>query len=346
MKSFISSGRVSRRDALRFLGLAGGAALAAPGLLRAAGEAAAAPMGKPAAPSLAGEQAGYYRFKVGEVEALALFDGGFSAPADASPFAAGEPAGSVAAGLAEAWLPVEQVQVHFNVLLVRTGGELLMIDAGAGSAFGPAGGKVPAALAAAGVKPEQVTGIVLSHAHGDHFGGLLTSEGKPAYKNAKIFVSRKEHAFWTGSAPDVSGMAVPEEARQGLVVGAQAMFAALGDRLELVAGGDKILDGIELLDTPGHTPGHLAVVVSSGKEQLLHFVDAAHHHALSFAHPEWRFAYDADGALAAETRKKLFDRAAADKLLLFGAHMPFPALGRVRKAGNVYDYRIEPFRLG
>jgi glyoxylase-like metal-dependent hydrolase (beta-lactamase superfamily II) len=346
MKSFISSGRVSRRDALRLLGLAGGAALAAPGLLRAAGEAAAVPMGKPMAPSLAGEQAGYYRFRVGEIEALALFDGGFSAPADASPFAAGEPSGSVAAGLAEAWLPVEQVQVHFNVLLVRTGGELLMIDAGAGSAFGPAGGKVPAALAAAGVKPEQITGIVLSHAHGDHFGGLLDERGAARYRNAKIFVSRKEHAFWSGSAPDVSGMAVPEEARQGSVAGAQAMFSALGARLELVAGGDRILDGIELLDTPGHTPGHLAVLISSGKQELLHFVDAAHHHALSFAHPEWRFAYDCDGALAAGTRKKLFDRAAADKLLLFGAHMPFPALGRVRKAGNAYDYRIEPFVLG
>ena len=303
-------------------------------------------MGQPAAPSLAGEQAGYYRFKVGAIEALALFDGGFTAPVDASPFAVGEPAGSVAAGLAEAWLPGEQVQVHFNVLLVRTGGELLMIDAGAGSAFGPAGGKVPAALAAAGVRPGQITGIVLSHAHGDHFGGLLTAEGKPAYPNAKIFVSKREHAFWTGGAPDVSGMAVPDEAKKGSVAGAQAMFAALGDRLELVAGGDRLLDGIELLDTPGHTPGHLAVLISSGRDELLHFVDAAHHHALSFAHPEWRFAYDCDGALAAETRRKLFDRAAADKLLLFGAHMPFPALGRVRKTGNTYDYRIEPFMLG
>jgi glyoxylase-like metal-dependent hydrolase (beta-lactamase superfamily II) len=275
-----------------------------------------------------------------------LHDGGFSAPAGQSPFGVGEAEGAVAAGLEAALLPADAVQVQFNNLLVKIGAELVLIDAGCGAAFGDAGGKLAAALAAVGVKPSQITGVVLTHAHGDHFGGLLDGEGKAAFGNARIFVSRAEHAFWTGSSPDVSGMAVPEEGRRGAVEGAQKMFTVLKDKLELVAGGDRILDGLELLDTPGHTPGHLALAVGSGKDQLLHFADAAHHHALSFANPGWRFAYDADGAMAAATRRKLFDRAAADKMRLFGSHMPFPALGRVRKTGAAYEFVMEPFLLG
>ena len=339
---------LSRREMLRWLGLAGSVALAGAGLRAEEPKKPETPA-RPAPPSLAGAQAGYYRFKIGDLEALALQDGGLLPPSDRSPFAIDEPGGSVEKALDAALLPTGQVQIPFTVLLVRVGPELVLVDSGGGKAFGDSAGHLPASLAAAGVKPEQVTAVIVTHAHPDHIGGLLNPETKaPAFPAAQVFISKKEHDFWMQTEPNVGGLAVPPEAAREMVAAVQGVLGGLKGKLQLVAGGDKLLGGIDTFDTPGHTPGQLAVVFGSGRDQLLHFADAATHHALAFAHPEWRYAYDGDAALAVETRKKLFDRAAADRLRLFGSHMPFPALGRVRKASGRtgYDFVPEPFANG
>lgn len=337
-----SAAQLSRRDALRILGLAGTAALLAPGLLHSAEPVAV----KPTLPTLAGPQPGFYRFRIGSLEALALNDGGFSPSVAESPLGVGEPREHIVASLRDTFLPTENIQIPFNVLLVRTDSDLLMIDAGCGSMFGPAGGRLLGNLAAAGVKPEQITGIILTHVHGDHFGGLLDANKEPVFKNAHLFISRKEHAFWTSASPDFSAQPMPEDARKGLIVGAQSCLNTLKDRWQFIAPGEKLMEGLEIIDAPGHTPGHIALLFSSGSDQLLHFVDAAHHHALSFAHPEWKLAFDTQPPIATATRKKLFDRAAADRLRVFGGHMPFPSLGHIRAIGGHYEHVIEPLTIG
>jgi glyoxylase-like metal-dependent hydrolase (beta-lactamase superfamily II) len=332
---------LSRRDALRFFGLAGAAVALSPSLLRATDATPA--VDQP--PTLAGAQTGFYRFRIGDFEALALNDGGMAPATAESPFGVGEPREKVAATLHDAYLATDKVRIPFNVLLVRIGSELVMTDSGCGGLYGPAGGRLVANLAAAGVKPDQITAIILSHAHGDHFGGLLDANKEPVFKNARLFIHRQEHAFWTGASPDLSALNMPDETRKAFIVGAQSYLAAFKGKWQLVSGGDKIVDGLEVVEAFGHTPGHTALVFSSGSEQLLHFVDIAHHHAISFAHPEWILAFDSQPPVAIATRKRLFDRAAADRLRVFGAHMPYPALGHVRSTNGRYEYVIEPLFL-
>ncbi|MFT3782980.1 MAG: MBL fold metallo-hydrolase [Nibricoccus sp.] len=331
----------SRRDALRFFGIVGSAALLTPKLSFGAEPASTASV-----PALAGPQPGFYRFRIGALEALALHDGGFAPPVAESPFGVGEPREKISATLRDAFLAPDKVQIPFTVLVVKIGSELVMVDSGCGTMFGPAGGKLVANLAAAGVKPEQITAIVLSHVHGDHFGGLVDQTSKePVFKNAKLFINRKEYDFWSGSSPDLSALAMPEETRKGFIAGAQGCLNALKGKWQFIAPGEKLIDGMEIIDAPGHTPGHIGLMFSSGSEQLLHFVDAAHHHAISFAHPEWKLAFDTQPPVATATRKKLFDRAAADRLRVFGAHMPLPALGHVRSIDGHYEFVIEPYSI-
>ncbi len=334
---------LSRRDALRFLGLAGAAAFL-PSLVGrvAAADSATAPAAPAGTtPSLAGEQAGYFRFKIGAFDAVALDDGGFGGPLDQSPWPTGDKT-KLAADLAAAFLPAGSFGLPFNNLLVRMGPELVLFDAGCGTVFGPGNGKLVRRLASIGVKPEHITAVILSHAHGDHFGGLLDENKNPVFTRAQLFIHRREFEFWTGSAPDLSQTFIPAADRPGAIAGAQNYLNAFKGKWQFIAPGDKLLDGLEIIDAPGHTPGHLAFVLASGNAQLLHFVDTVHHHAISFANPEVPFGYDVLPQVAVATRKRLLDRAAADRTRLFGAHMPFPALGYVRKVGAAYEHVIEP----
>lgn len=316
-----SSHHVSRRDALRLLGLAGTGAFL--GVTSARAAAAASPSG----PSLTGRQPGFYRFTIGDIEALAVNDGGFFMPSEKSAIGVGQPREAIVEALSTAYLPTDVVRLPFNVLVLRLGSELVMIDAGCGPAFGAAGGRLVGHLAAAGVMPEQITAVIVSHLHGDHFGGLLDANGGIVFKNARVFLHRTEHAHWSAKGDEQ----------------VQKYLQAFKGKWELIAGGEKLFANLEVVETFGHTPGHIAIAVTSGRDQLFHFVDVVHHHALSFLHPEWVMQYDVQSDVAIATRQRVLDRLAADRSRVFGAHMPFPALGHVRRSGRAFEYVPEPW---
>lgn len=327
---------LTRRQLLRLVGFSGAAAALSTLLPRALAA-------ERSAPSLKGSEPGYYRFNLGSIEAVAVSDGGIASPLSQMKWWADIPDAEVSATLQSAFESPNEIRLGITVLLLRIGGQLVMIDSGCGSLFGPIGGHLIPNLATIGVHPEDISTIILSHLHGDHFGGLMNSEQKPSFPNAKVFINEVEHAFWSQSSPDLSAVRMPEDGKKMALQNAKLCLAALKDRWQLIKAGDELFPGVKTVNAPGHTPGHMGVEISSGSERLLHIADAAHHHTVSFEHPEWKFVADTQPELAEKTRRELFQRAVADRLRLFGAHLPFPALGHVRKADGHYEYVIEPW---
>jgi glyoxylase-like metal-dependent hydrolase (beta-lactamase superfamily II) len=332
----ISKATFTRRDALKIAGAAG---------VMAALPWGGTPDAEAAAPTLKGPQGGgYYRFAIGDVEAVVISDGSLSFQPIQPTWAPEASKEELEGALRSAFLSADRLHLDVNTLLLKIGGELVLVDTGAGNLFGPALGKMPERLAAAGVQPAQVTAVVISHAHGDHFGGLLDGTGKPAFPNAAYFASKTEIDYWTGPDPDMSKLRIPEANKKVFATNAKRYLEAIKDRLTPVSAGQKILPGLEVLSAPGHTPGHIALLVSSGKETLLHAADTAHHHVLMFVHPEWTSAFDSDPTMGAETRRRLLDRAAADGLRVLGYHLPFPGIGHVRTVkGGGFEWTPEPW---
>ena len=223
-----------------------------------------------------------------------------------------------------------------NVTLVRTPGETILIDVGAGPHYMPGAGKLADNMEAAGIERKSITKVVLTHAHPDHLWGLLDDfDGTPLFPNASYVMSTAEFAFWT--AEDVA-VRLPED-RRNFVAGAQRNLTSVRDRLHLIAPGADIASGIRAIDAAGHTAGHIAVEIASGKDIALVLADALMHPIISFAHPNWSPAadhHDPDRAIA--TRKRLLGRLASDKSLAIGYHLPFPGLGRVEVDGSAYRF--------
>jgi len=342
----INSGATSADAAqLSRRGVLAGAATAAVAISSGTSLAKAPTKPQPAATPT--EPAGFYRLTVGDITGVALSDGLGVNPGSPHPtFAPEATKDEVNAVLKDAFLPEDRFVFYFNGLLLKIGADLILIDAGAGSLMGPSGGKVEANIKAAGYNLDDIKAVVLTHAHGDHFGGLLTDAGTPRFKNARLIVNRAEHDFWTGAAPDLSGLRMPEETRKNFIAGARKHLEAFKGKTDLVAPGDKLFgDALELLDGRGHTPGHMLVMVRSGNEQLLNLADCAHHYILNFRNPAWTVAFDADPASAVATRRKVFSMAASDGVRVLGYHMPWPGVGHIREIPGGFEWVPQPWGL-
>ncbi|HSI39125.1 MAG TPA: MBL fold metallo-hydrolase [Xanthobacteraceae bacterium] len=278
---------------------------------------------------------GYYRLKVGAYQVTVLNDGFINLEAK---IFSGDPAGAGAL-LERSFLPKDAVKTSVNEWVINTGDKLVLIDTGTANVFGPNLGHLAANLRAAGIAPEAVDMVVMTHLHPDHAAGL-SADGKPAFPNATLHVADAEYAFWTSET--IAGQA-PDGAKPMFTIARNATkpYADAG-RLVPFKDGDQILPGINVLAAPGHTVGHSMVRVSSQGSDLLIWGDIVHNAAMQFPEPDRALAFDTDQALAIVSRKKVFDMAATDRLLVAGAHLPFPGIGRVAKEGNAYRYVPRP----
>jgi glyoxylase-like metal-dependent hydrolase (beta-lactamase superfamily II) len=307
--------------------LAGAAALAvAPAITT--GVRAAAPK--------AGKQApGFYRYKLGDFEITVVNDGIWLRKLEAGTVP-NAPLADVQRALSEAFQPNDVVQIPFSPIVVNTGAKLVMLDTSVGGRFVPTSGTHMENFLAAGLDPNAVDLIVISHFHPDHINGIWTKDDKIAFPNAEIAVPAQEWAYWMDEARQGN----PPEPLKGLFANCKRVFGPIASKVTRYEPGKEVAPGITSLATFGHTLGHTGFIIASGGQTLLHLQDSVGNPALFARYPEWHYAADMDKPLAVETRKKLLDRAAADKMRIQAMHFPFPGTGYIVREGT--GYRFQP----
>jgi len=310
---------LTRRDVL------GGSAAAA--LTATANPAAAA------APESGKQLPGIYRYKIGDYELTALYDGIWYRPIS-DKFIRNAPFAEVEHALDAAFMPHDRLATPFTALFVNTGQKLVLIDTGTGGQIAASAGALRDNLVAAGLDPNAVDRIVISHFHPDHINGIKDKDNALIFPNAEIMVPGPEWAYWMD---DANMNAAPADMRETFL-NQRRIFSDIAKNVTHFEPGKEIAPGIETLAAPGHTPGHTVFAIHSGDQSLLVLSDTAQHPAVFARHPDWQAVFDVDGPQAVTTRKKIFDRAAADRMLVTGYHFPFPACGHLIKTASGYEH--------
>lgn len=308
-------------------------------LTASAGAAALSGLGLPsvqaAAPTAGKQGPGFYRFKVGDFELTAINDGTWYRALD-DKFVRNAPFPEVQKALSDMFLPTNVLPIPFTALMVNTGSRLIALDTGTGGQLGqmaPQSGTFAANLAAAGIDPKAVDAIYISHFHPDHINGIKTKDNALFFPNAEINVPAPEWAFWM----DDGNMSKAPEAAQGTFRNVRRIFADIAKDVKRFEPGKDVAPGIASIAASGHTPGHTAFSIASGNQSMLYLADTTNNPWLFVRNPDWQAIFDMDGNMAAENRKRLLDRAAADKMLVHGYHFPFPASGYITKTAKGYD---------
>ncbi len=307
--------------------LAIAAALALSGLAAATLPAPA----QAAAPQLKTQAPGWYRLMVGSFEVTSLSDGTVGLPVDQILHA---PAGRVAEDLKQHYQQTP-LETSVNAWLINTGSRLVLVDAGAGSLFGPTLGKLASQIRAAGYQPEQVDDILITHMHPDHVGGLA-ADGQRVFPNATVHADKADADHWLSPA---KAEAAPKEMK-GFFQGATASLTPYvqAGRFTPFERDGEIVPGIRVQQAHGHTAGHAVYVVESQGQRLVLIGDLIHVASVQLASPEVTIAFDTDEPQAAKTRARVFAELARDGSLVAVSHFSFPGVGRLRQSGKGWQW--------
>jgi glyoxylase-like metal-dependent hydrolase (beta-lactamase superfamily II) len=294
---------------------------------------AAFAMPSTAAVPFAGVQGpGIYRFKLGDFQISALFDGVWYLPID-DKLVRNASGADVNQALAAAFLPPNILPISFTALLVNTGAKVILIDTGTAGQITDTAGSLIDNLYVAGVDPKAVDTILISHFHPDHIDGIKSMDGAKVFPNAEILVPEPEWAFWMN---DVN-MGPAQGALKRYFLNARRIFKDIAGEVRRFAPGAEVAPGITSVPAFGHTPGHTAFAIHSGNQSMLAMSDTVRNPYLFARYPDWQPTFDMDGPQAVAARRQMLDRAVADRMLVQAYHFPFPACGHMAKTATGYE---------
>ncbi len=286
--------------------------------------------GAPQAPAV-----GFKRMKLGAMEVIALNDGALRRPLGEE-FVTNAPLEQVKALLASQGLPTDYVDIPFTPFVIVAGGRRILMDTGFADNGPPSTGKLVANMAEAGLKPDDIDTIILSHYHGDHINGIRNKAGQLVFPKAKIMVPAPEHAFWM----DDARMEAAPPAMKGAFQNVRRVLGGLpAEQLVRFEPGAEVAPGITSVAAFGHTPGHTLFTVKSEGQSFAYVADLTNVPSLFARSPDWSVTFDMDKEMARATRRKIFDMIVKDKMMAGGFHFPFPAFGSIESAGNGYAFK-------
>ncbi|WP_068115504.1 MBL fold metallo-hydrolase [Tropicimonas marinistellae] len=254
-------------------------------------------------------------FKVGDMTVTTLLAGTAARDEPQTIFGLNVDPDEFAAVSEANFIGTDMAQFYFTPTVVRTGGNTILFDTG----LNP--DAITAALAEAGLSPDDITHVVLTHMHGDHIGGLMT-ESTPTFSNAAYVTGQAEFDHWAAAGNE----------------GFDAKVKPLAEKMSFLGDGDAVASGVTAMAAFGHTPGHMTYMLESGGAQLLLAADLANHYVWSLAYPDWEVRFDMDKAAAAASRRKILGMLAADRVPVVGYHLPFPAAGFVETRDDGFRF--------
>ena len=283
-----------------------------------------------------------YHFKIGAFECIAVSDGALTYVPPAFPPPVALLFNNAPGKILEETLRRHNIQSEhwtewkspYICLLVKTGEHRVLVDTGA-NGLDQNTGRLIQNLQSEDIAPEEIDMVILTHCHPDHIGGITLEDGNLAFPNARYALWKEEWEFWTSGEAESK---LDEHSREILICIARKNLPPIQDRLDLIEREREILPGIEAIAAPGHTPGHMALVISSKDEQLFNIADLVLH-PIHLEQPEWCAVFDFSPEEVTATRRRILNRISAEKALMQAFHFPFPGLGHIVEKGNGWEWK-------